>query len=295
MPEAQPPQIHIDSALFAEALNYTAATTGFSARLIEKDYYCTLLLDYLAAVAPGLVFKGGTCLAKVHADFYRLSEDLDFSIPIKVSASRQDRRKLAAAVKAAVAKVAESCPGLRCEALLAGSNDSSQYGGRIAYSSALDTHPESLRIEIGLREPLLTAPFNGPLRTLLLNPISGEPLLVPFPVCCLSFIEAMAEKLRAALSRREAAIRDFYDIDYAIQRKGFKLEESPVLSLTREKLAVPGNDPLDVTPARLDRLRAQLHAQLRPVLRERDFGAFDLERAIAAVRGVAAALERSRP
>lgn len=295
MPESQPPQFHLDSVLFAEALNYTAATTGFSARLIEKDYYCTLLLHYLAGAAPGLVFKGGTCLAKVHADFYRLSEDLDFSIPIKVAASRQERSRLAAEAKFAIAEVAKRCPGLRCDAPLAGSNDSSQYGGRVTYSSALDQHPEPIRIEIGLREPLLTAPCPGSLRTLLLNPISGVTQLAPVPVSCLSFAEAMAEKLRAALSRREAAIRDFYDIDYAILRKGFRFDEPSLLALTREKLAIPGNDPLDVSPARLDRLRTQLHAQLKPVLRERDFGTFDLERAIATVRAVAQALELPHP
>ena len=28
-----------------------------------------------------LVFKGGTCLTKVHAELYRLSEDLDYTYP----------------------------------------------------------------------------------------------------------------------------------------------------------------------------------------------------------------------
>lgn len=30
--------------------------------------------------------------------------------------------------------------------------------------------------------------------------------------------EAMAEKLRAALSRRDVAIRDYYDVDHAVRR-----------------------------------------------------------------------------
>ncbi len=70
--------LHEDETLFREAVNFTAARTGFGQRLIEKDYFCTVLLAYLAEHGGGpLVFKGGTCLAKVHADFYRLSEDLD--------------------------------------------------------------------------------------------------------------------------------------------------------------------------------------------------------------------------
>lgn len=66
-------------ALFQEAIRFTAAETGFTPRLIEKDYYCSVLLEDLAALGPPLIFKGGTLLAKVHAGFYRLSEDLDFS------------------------------------------------------------------------------------------------------------------------------------------------------------------------------------------------------------------------
>ena len=61
------------------ALEYTAGKTGFSAELIEKDYFCTAILDYLYSQPDcPLIFKGGTLLTKVHTGFYRLSENLDF-------------------------------------------------------------------------------------------------------------------------------------------------------------------------------------------------------------------------
>jgi predicted nucleotidyltransferase component of viral defense system len=75
-------RVHEDTARFAAALNFTAASSGFTARLVEKDYFCTLLLHDLVTPESGLVFKGGTCLSKVHGEFYRLSEDLDFTIPV---------------------------------------------------------------------------------------------------------------------------------------------------------------------------------------------------------------------
>lgn len=65
--------LHEDRESFGEALNFTEAETTFAVRLVEKDYYCTVLLACLAAKVPRLVFKGGTCLAKVHANFFRLS------------------------------------------------------------------------------------------------------------------------------------------------------------------------------------------------------------------------------
>src|ERR1044071_768147 len=86
-------QYHENVELFREAINLTESNTGFSARLIEKDYYCSLALHGLAeAFQQGLVFKGGTCLSKVHSDFYRLSEDLDFIISTEADASRSARR-----------------------------------------------------------------------------------------------------------------------------------------------------------------------------------------------------------
>lgn len=83
-------RVHEDPDLFGVAINYTMATTGFLPGLIEKDYFCTLLLDFLATGNDTLVFKGGTCLAKVHTEFYRLSEDLDFLIPTPVTATRSE-------------------------------------------------------------------------------------------------------------------------------------------------------------------------------------------------------------
>ena len=72
-PESIAISLHEDPDMFREAVNFTAAETTFLPRLIEKDYFCTLLLRYLSASDGSLVFKGGTCLAKVYAGFYRLS------------------------------------------------------------------------------------------------------------------------------------------------------------------------------------------------------------------------------
>ena len=63
---------HEDPLRFRDAPAFTEAESGFSSRLIEKDYYCSLLLhDLLVLFQQGLVFKGGTCLSKVHAEFFR--------------------------------------------------------------------------------------------------------------------------------------------------------------------------------------------------------------------------------
>jgi hypothetical protein len=56
-----------------------------------------------------------------------------------------------------------------------------------------------------------------------------------------------------------------------------------VVSLVRNKIAIPGNDPVDVGERRMSILRTQVSSRLRPVLRRRDYEEFDLDQAIAAV------------
>ncbi len=54
------PWYHEDLSRFRDALMLTQAESDFSSRLIEKDYYCSLLLqDLWALFEHGLVFKGG--------------------------------------------------------------------------------------------------------------------------------------------------------------------------------------------------------------------------------------------
>lgn len=268
--------------MFLEAVNFTAAQTAFSPRLIEKDYFCTVLLQYLATTGV-LVFKGGTCLAKVHAEFYRLSEDLDFVMPMPCDATRTERRRQAARLKKTVADLATKLEGFAVVEPLTGANVSTQYVSVIGYDSLLSGQQESIKIEIGLREPLLTPVYDGAARTMLLNPVLGRPMIPPVAVRCISSREAFAEKFRAALSRRDVAIRDFYDIDYAVRRLGLRPQEATLVELVRQKLAMPGNEPADVSESRLATLRQQLDSQLRPVLRSGDFADFDLERAFLTV------------
>jgi predicted nucleotidyltransferase component of viral defense system len=282
------PRAHEDPAGFREAIHFTAAETLFLPRLIEKDYFCTLLLGYLSASDGSLVFKGGTCLAKVHAGFYRLSEDLDFVIPMSLSSSRSERRSLSAGLKGAISQLPGKLSAFRIVKALTGANNSTQYVAVVGYTSLINQQEETVKIEAGLREPLLTQVLIGKAQTLLLNPVSGKSITPAIPVPCISRSEAMAEKLRAALSRRDPAIRDFYDIDYAVRKQGFLPLETAMTEMVRQKLAVPGNEPVDISPERMSTLRRQLDTELKTVLRAKDFAEFDLERAFRIVTEVAA-------
>jgi predicted nucleotidyltransferase component of viral defense system len=276
---------HDDTELFRAALMFTQAETGFNSRLIEKDYYCSLLLhDLLVTKTANLAFKGGTSLSKVHADFYRLSEDLDFAISTPVNAQRRDRSRRVAPFKAHLTNIANRMPCFQVADSLRGYNDSTQYGGQVSYPSLISGRHEQVKIEISVREPILEAIEPLPARTLLLDPFRRAPVVEPIQISVLSRREAYAEKLRAALSRRDPAIRDFYDIDHAYRTNRIHIEDQQMIDLLRAKQSIPGNEPMDVSSDKLENLRRQVDVLLKPVLRDGDFADFELDRAFETVR-----------
>ncbi|MCL2630580.1 MAG: nucleotidyl transferase AbiEii/AbiGii toxin family protein [Firmicutes bacterium] len=85
--------LHNDKGLFGQIVTEVAEKTGNSEAIIEKDYYVTLFLKYLAQEEELLVFKGGTCLSKCFKLIARFSEDIDINLE-DVRELSQSRRKL---------------------------------------------------------------------------------------------------------------------------------------------------------------------------------------------------------
>lgn len=280
-------RLHIeDAVLLREAVRFTAAETGFGIRLIEKDYFCSVALEYLAGECGSLTFKGGTCLSKIHGGFYRLSEDLDFSIPTAVDSARGERSRSVEPLRQVLARIEERLPGFRLTEPLRGFNNSMQYNAVLSYESLVDGHVEPVSIEVGVREPNMTETAQGAARTVLLSPIGGQAIIDTYPVVALSYLEAMAEKVRAALCRSEVAIRDFFDVDHAVRAAGFDPTQAGFVDLVRRKLAIPRTPEPDLSDGRIGQLERQLEAQLRPVLREREFRQFNLARAVETLRRI---------
>lgn len=209
-----------DPVLLREAIRFTAAETGFSPRLIEKDYFCSVVLEYLAASGAGLTFKGGTCLSKIHGSFYRLSEDLDFSIPTALDSSRRERSRSVYPLRAAVDALPERLSGFRIVDPLRGANNSTQYNALAGYESLIDGHIEPVSIEVGVREPNMTQAHEGASRTVLLNPLNGQALVAVYPVlfflirrrwrrsCAPPFAEAKSRSAISSMSIMQRAMAD---------------------------------------------------------------------------------------
>jgi predicted nucleotidyltransferase component of viral defense system len=279
-----------DPDIFRESLSYSEGVTGFTASLIEKDYYCSLILHHLFDRETPLVFKGGTCLSKVYADFYRLSEDLDLVIPVSVDTTRNQRRSKMDPMKGIFDELPAVVPGISVSRAFRGHNESRQYIGYLEYPSAVMDTRERIKIEIGTREPLLLHSVTGETRTIAVNPFSGRPLLPVFTVYAMDMKEAYAEKVRAALTRTEPAIRDLFDLFYAVHKMKLDLDAPDFLIMVKKKLDVPGNSPVDISLEYKPELARQLEGQLRPVLRPADFDGFNMDEAFELIGRVVKAV-----
>ncbi len=279
-----------DPETFKESLVYSEAKTGFTTSLIENDYFCSLVLYSFFSNETALVFKGGTCLSKAHVDFYRLSEDLDFIIPVSVDTRKAQRRAEMKNVKTIFDRLPEVIPGMEISGVLVGHNNSRQYIGYLGYQSAIIEKLVKIKVEIGLREPLLLPLEPQKASTLAVNPFTGLPLVPFFTVHSMALREMYAEKIRAAMTRKEPAIRDFFDLFHAVHTKGIDLFAEDFLDMVTAKLEVRGNGPVDLSSKRKYELDLQLEGQLKPVLRPRDYAQFDLDKAFELVCKVAAKL-----
>ncbi|HEB32026.1 MAG TPA: nucleotidyl transferase AbiEii/AbiGii toxin family protein [Spirochaetes bacterium] len=228
--------IHENKEEFIKALGSASKKKGFLLPLIEKDYYLTLILSRVYELSENLVFKGGTCINKVYYVYYRLSEDLDFSMILpQYEATRGQRRKCIQPVKDKIEKFIEQF-GMRLDdAGNPGRNESKQYVYYFVYQSALREVETKIKFEIGLRFNPFDTIKKRPVQHAFLHPFTGDPLFDGGQINCLSLNELIAEKLRAGAIRKIIAPRDFYDIDFVLRNK-FDLTNKEVMVLFKKKL-----------------------------------------------------------
>lgn len=278
---------HDDPGAFRDAVQYTAKQTGFVPRLIEKDYYCSLILGLLYAEPRDIFFKGGTLLNKVHAGFYRLSEDLDFTISTSHEAKRSERSRKAAPMKGFVESLPKMVPGFKLARPLTGSNGSVQYNAEVMYQSVTSGMEDRILFEIGLREEVADKDHQGKALTLVVDPYNDTPLMSEIQVRCLSLREAFAEKIRAALARKSVAIRDIYDVWHAVEKGILNPEDGSLTKLAAQKMTVPEPLKILLDAQRKDEFKAQIETHLKPVLRDVDFKRFNFDDGWAHVSKVA--------
>ncbi|MCK4463503.1 MAG: nucleotidyl transferase AbiEii/AbiGii toxin family protein [Candidatus Omnitrophica bacterium] len=243
--------IHKDKDKFSKLVDRIASVTGFYAPLMEKDYYLTLILSRINELSDNLIFKGGSCLNKIYYSYYRLSEDLDFSMRLPdYTTTRGKRRKCIQPVKDNIEAFAKQLD-MRIESTEnAGRNESKQYIYCFAYDPVTVPSEQTIKFEIGLRFNPIVKTETREVKHKFLHPFTGEPLFDGGKVNCLSLEEIVSEKLRAAALRLTIAPRDFYDLDF-ILRHGFNLADKKVMKLFKKKIEEDGGD-MDLSKYRVN-------------------------------------------
>jgi len=253
-----------------DAINFTANRSGFSAPLIEKDYYCSLILKTIYEnedLKNVLIFKGGTLLAKGYFDFFRMSEDLDFSVDNSFCQNRTERRKIADNLRNVLEKILKDLD-FRQVSAFRGFNESTQYNGIFGYDSV--TGPSNIiKFEIGFRGDMMLKPHYFGLHTLLESSFLQKKLFPVIESLVLSKEEAFAEKIRAALTRRQPAIRDFFDVE-KIYLSGFDIFEESFIKLVNRKLSFDHSSNIDLNLEKRKILESQIITDLKPVLKLND-------------------------
>jgi len=276
--------LHDDKENFLKVLEATSAQTGFPLLLLEKDYYLTIVLSGMEQLSEDLIFKGGTCLNKIYYSYYRLSEDLDFTMRLpSEKLSRTDKRKVIKPIKNNIFSYVDSY-GMKIDDVNStGHKESSQYIFYIDYKSVVLGNTQSIKLEIGLRlNPILPVSKKN-VSHKFLHPFTKEPLFDGGQVNCLALKELVAEKMRATATRLTIAPRDFYDISFLI-KAGFDFQDDELWLLFKKKLSEDSFDP-DLAKYRVNMGRSQeeianmssrINTELLDVLTSSERKAFNL-------------------
>ncbi len=280
--------LHKDKTSFRDLVDQTATRAGFFTPLMEKDYYLTLILSKINELSPDLIFKGGTCLNKIYYSYYRLSEDLDFSLllPGKVT-TRSSRSKAMQRIKNTIAAFAGQLGFRLAGADQAGRNESRQYIYYFEYDAATIPAQQTVKLEISLRFNPFLPPESRRIQHKYIHPFTGELLFEAGTVNCMALNEIVSEKMRAAALRKDIAPRDFYDLDFILRNK-FNPANRQVIDLYRRKLSEDGGDTdlkkylinMGRTDAEIKGMRSRLKEELFAVLTQSERNNFDLDKAL---------------
>ncbi len=291
--------LHSDKDEFLKVLERTSAQTEFPLRLLEKDYYITIVLSKINELSKDLIFKGGTCLSKLYYSYYRLSEDLDFTLKLPSdNSTRATRRNAIKPIKEKLKAFLKNFDMSIEDIEKAGHRESTQYIFYLDYDSVVLNKKESIKLEIGLRfNPILPA-VTKKVNHKFLHPFTKEPLFDGGSASCLSIKELVAEKMRAAATREMIAGRDFYDLGYLLKEK-FDFKDKEFLALFKKKLE-EDNFSSDLKKCRVDLgrtekeingMKSRIGDELFPVLTIDEQKSFDMQKTLDELNRVLKVIE----
>lgn len=288
--------LHRNKEEFLKILERASAQTGFPLRLLEKDYYLTIILSKINEVlSPDLILKGGTCLNKIYYSYYQLSEDLDFSLklPPNNPTTRAMRRKVITPIKESIKSFAKSFDMDIENEDKAGHKESRQYIYYFSYDSVILNNKDTIKLEIGLRFNPVYPVESHQIKHKFLHPFTGKPLFDAGQANCLALKELAAKKMRAATTRVGIAARDFYDLGYLLNQ-GVDFRDKEFIILFQKKLEEEGfltdltrySRNLGRTDEEIKAMKFRVKDELFPVLTVKERNRFDIDLVLDKINGI---------
>lgn len=245
---------------------------GFDIYKLEKDFYLTILLILISRNHPELIFKWWTCLNKIYYDYYRLSEDLDF---VLINGWwRKVRQKALEWYKQSLSKLFGNIWFQLIEQRTK-YNENKQGMFEFEYKSIIDKSLQTVKVDIRIELELQKDPITKNIIAIYQDPISIKPFFQDHTISVMDLDEIFAEKTRAALTRVEPAIRDFFDIHYARQN-GFDFDS--IIDLIDYKVAESEYKYTLDNDRIFEELNRNIKTELDPVLKNEVDYDFDLQK-----------------
>jgi predicted nucleotidyltransferase component of viral defense system len=173
-------------------------------------------------------------LNKVYFPYFRLSEDLDFMMATKNSLVDSNRKrqifayKMREAIQQITTTLGRTLNPDHLQHKKAQGNKNlkkkeyTYLKYLLTYPSLIDHSSQHIKIELTYTEYIYFPAQQGTIQSLFKDPIFEQPIFPETTIRCYALEEMMSEKMRACLSRRKPAIRDFYDLRY-VQQQGLDL------------------------------------------------------------------------
>jgi len=199
-------------------------TQWFNQDLFEKDFYLTIILHRISREIPEINFKGWTCLNKIYFPYFRLSEDLDFSLSTEnpLVESNTKRANFAKEFREKIKRLTDTMwrtlnPDKYHHKKAQGNEtlkkkEYTYLKYVLSYPSIYDQSTQIIKIELTYTHKQYFPSVEKPIQSLFIDPLTEESIFQPRTIACFDIQEMVAEKCRACLTRRTPAIRDFFDL-----------------------------------------------------------------------------------
>ena len=231
-------KLHENTALFRDAIRFTAQRMNLSPEYIEKDYWVTHVLHtlFIHEIGADTVFKGGTALSKCYKTIDRFSEDIDLVV---VRREGESNNKMTTKIKTISDVVSAVFPEVDIEGLTQkmGMNRKTAHTYNKEFKGSYGQVRDVIVVEanwLGYFEPYTTKQLNSFVGEMMLTnnqvAIAEANGLMPFDVRVLEPVRTLCEKIMSLvrfsygedpIDDLKNKIRHTYDLHQLLRQQDF--------------------------------------------------------------------------